>query len=235
MDTQKIFADCTACKAAQTQLQSQATAIQQRAQALGQPLQAEAEAIQKAAGGKAPDAALQTRIRALQTILSGLSAEFPVPIVIVQHRSMVLPNYLADVLGRKTSLAVKFAEHSERMQPGTVYLAPPGLHVETDRHLRLTLRDGRRIRHLLSSANPLFESAAAALDGGVIAVVLTGYGQDGTNGVQAIHARGGTVIACPPCVKSRGYAQDDFIDGVTIAGASVIHERFKAGAASLSF
>jgi predicted peroxiredoxin len=47
--------------------------------------------------------------------------------------------------------------------------------------------------------------------------------------------RGGEIIACPPCVKSRGYAQDDFVDGVTIAGASVIHERFKAGAASLSF
>jgi predicted peroxiredoxin len=47
--------------------------------------------------------------------------------------------------------------------------------------------------------------------------------------------RGGTIIACPPCVKSRGYTLEDFIDGVTIAGASVIHERFKAGAASLSF
>ena len=47
--------------------------------------------------------------------------------------------------------------------------------------------------------------------------------------------RGGTIIACPPCVKSRGYTQEDFIDGVTIAGASVIHERLKAGAASLSF
>jgi predicted peroxiredoxin len=47
--------------------------------------------------------------------------------------------------------------------------------------------------------------------------------------------RGGTVIACPPCVKARGYTQEDFIDGVTIAGASVIHEKFKAGAASLSF
>ena len=47
--------------------------------------------------------------------------------------------------------------------------------------------------------------------------------------------RGGTIIACPPCVKSRGYAQEDFIEGVVIAGASVIHERFKAGAASLSF
>jgi predicted peroxiredoxin len=47
--------------------------------------------------------------------------------------------------------------------------------------------------------------------------------------------RGGTVVACPPCVKARGYTQADFIDGVTIAGASVIHEKLKAGAASLSF
>ncbi|HSN21745.1 MAG TPA: DsrE family protein [Usitatibacter sp.] len=47
--------------------------------------------------------------------------------------------------------------------------------------------------------------------------------------------RGGVVIACPPCVKARGYTQEDFIDGVTIAGASVMHEKLKAGAASLSF
>ena len=47
--------------------------------------------------------------------------------------------------------------------------------------------------------------------------------------------RGGAVVACPPCVKARGYAQEDFIDGVTIAGASVIHEKLKAGAATLSF
>jgi predicted peroxiredoxin len=47
--------------------------------------------------------------------------------------------------------------------------------------------------------------------------------------------RGGTIIACPPCVKARGYTQEDLIEGVTIAGASVIHEKLKAGAASLSF
>ena len=47
--------------------------------------------------------------------------------------------------------------------------------------------------------------------------------------------RGGTVWACPPCVKSRGYTQEDFIDGVVIQGASAMHERLKAGAASLSF
>jgi predicted peroxiredoxin len=47
--------------------------------------------------------------------------------------------------------------------------------------------------------------------------------------------RGGTVWACPPCVKSRGYTQEDFIDGVVIQGASAMHERLKAGATSLSF
>jgi predicted peroxiredoxin len=47
--------------------------------------------------------------------------------------------------------------------------------------------------------------------------------------------RGGTLWACTPCVKARGYTQDDLIEGVTIAGSSVVHERLKAGAASLSF
>jgi len=48
-------------------------------------------------------------------------------------------------------------------------------------------------------------------------------------------ARGGALYACTPCVKARGYEQADFVEGVTIVGASVIHERIKRGAATLSF
>lgn len=48
-------------------------------------------------------------------------------------------------------------------------------------------------------------------------------------------ARGGTIWACPPCVAARGYTQASLIEGVTIQGASAMHERLKAGAASLSF
>ncbi len=47
--------------------------------------------------------------------------------------------------------------------------------------------------------------------------------------------RGGTIWACPPCVKARGYTQEDLIEGVAIQGASAMHERLMAGAASLSF
>lgn len=47
--------------------------------------------------------------------------------------------------------------------------------------------------------------------------------------------RGGTLWACTPCVKARGYTQEDLIDGAQITGASAMHARLMAGAASLSF
>lgn len=53
--------------------------------------------------------------------------------------------------------------------------------------------------------------------------------------VQDFMKRGGTVWACTPCVKARGYEQQDLLDGVVITGASVMHEQIKNGAATLSF
>lgn len=47
--------------------------------------------------------------------------------------------------------------------------------------------------------------------------------------------RGGKIWACTPCVKARGYEQADLVDGVVISGASVTHERLKAGAATICF
>lgn len=70
VDTGRIFAECTACRAAQAQLQTQLQQAQQRGQQLSQPLQTEAQALQtaiNALNGKQPDAALQQRIQGLQT------------------------------------------------------------------------------------------------------------------------------------------------------------------------
>ena len=53
--------------------------------------------------------------------------------------------------------------------------------------------------------------------------------------VQDFMKRGGAVFACTPCIKARGYEQKDLIEGVVIAGASVMHDRIKLGAATLSF
>jgi two-component system chemotaxis response regulator CheB len=134
-------------------------------------------------------------VQALQKLLSALPPDFPLPIAIVQHRTAAQPNLLARVLGRHTPLKVKTAEAGEIMAPGTVYLAPPHEHLVIRRNEALALVDGHKIRHVRSSANPLFTSAAQVYGDGVIAVVLTGGDRDATDGVQTVHQRGGTVIA----------------------------------------
>ncbi len=134
-------------------------------------------------------------VAALGTLLAALPPDFPLPIAIVQHRSARHPHMLAKVLGRHSTLPVKMAEEGEVMRKGMVYLAPFDLHMTISAERVLTLADGHKIRHVRSSANPLFESAAEALHGRVIAVVLTGYDSDGTDGVQAVKRAGGAVIA----------------------------------------
>jgi two-component system chemotaxis response regulator CheB len=134
-------------------------------------------------------------IPALQSVLAALPPDFPLPIAIVQHRTAARPNLLAHVLGRHAALAVKNAEEGEALRPGTVYLAPPDAHMMVRPDRTVALHDGRKIRHVRSSANPLFESAAEALHGRVVAVVLTGFDSDATDGVQAVKKSGGIVIA----------------------------------------
>ena len=137
-------------------------------------------------------------IPALLEVVHALPADLDVPVVVVQHRATTHTSLLPQILSRVTSLHVKEAEGGEHMQPRTIYIAPPDSHltVESDRTLRL--HDGRRIKFVLSSANPLLESAAQVLPGRVIAVVLTGGGSDGTDGVQAVKSSGGVVIAQDP-------------------------------------
>ena len=134
-------------------------------------------------------------VKAMEAILEALPADFPIPIALVQHRSTDEPNLLARVLGRHSKLTVKLADDGEELQPGTVYVAVPTLHLIVSDNRTLRLVDGHKIRRVLSAGNPLFESAAARLGSRVIGVVLTGYDRDGTDGVQAIHQAGGVVLA----------------------------------------
>jgi two-component system chemotaxis response regulator CheB len=129
------------------------------------------------------------------TILATLSPGLPAAILVVLHRTPRAEDGLVAVFSRYTRLPVRMAVDGQPVEAGVVYVA------RSDQHLRITLGgkfmyvDGARIRHLRSSANPLLESAAAAFGGRVIAVVLSGTGQDGTDGVQTVKKRGGIVIA----------------------------------------
>ena len=134
-------------------------------------------------------------VPAFQKVLGALPPDFPLPIAIVQHRTTSSPNLMARVLGRHTALKVKNAEAGDVLQSGTIYLAPPHQHLVVQPDRTLGVMNGRKIRHVQSSANPLFESAAEVYGDKVIAVVLTGFDSDGTDGVQTVHHRGGIVIA----------------------------------------
>ena len=134
-------------------------------------------------------------VQALTTVLRALPRDFPAAIVVVQHRTATPKSLLASVLAKRTVLPVIEAEAGQAITPGAVYLARPDLHLRVTAARRFAYVDGRRIHYVLSSANPLFESAASVFGAGTIGVVLTGYGRDGTDGVQAISARGGVVIA----------------------------------------
>lgn len=167
--------------------------------------------LERSARGRVPAApavvvmaASSGGVAALSRVLGGLPGDFPLPVAIVQHRSDALPNLMAEVLARAGPLPVKSAEEGEVLRRGMVYVAPPDRHMVMRTDGSVAFMDGRRIRYVRSSANPLFESAAQGLDGGVIGVVLTGYGADGTDGVQAIRAAGGTVIAQDPATAAQG-------------------------------
>ena len=134
-------------------------------------------------------------IPAIRQVLSALPSDYPAPIAIVQHRTEHQPDLLVKVLARSSRLPVSRAVPGERLEPGHVYLAPARQHLVVRPDGRFDTVDGRKIRHLRSSANPLFETAAEVVGSGVIAVVLTGGDSDATDGVQAVKAAGGTVIA----------------------------------------
>ena len=133
-------------------------------------------------------------LSALTALLARLPRSFPVPVLIVQH---VDPNHasaLADILARRTSLAVKQAVHDDLVKPGVVYVAPPACHLEVGTDCRIQLTHTEPVHFSRPSADRLFESAAIAWSP-IIGVVLTGAGSDGASGAVAIKAAGGVVIA----------------------------------------
>ncbi|MFE7174572.1 chemotaxis protein CheB [Streptomyces sp. NPDC057616] len=137
-------------------------------------------------------------IHGLGTLLGALDAEFPVPILVVQHLDPRHRTVIAEVLDRRTDLDVKLAEDHESVVPGLVYIAPPDRHLLVRPGGRLALTDSELVHFVRPSADLLFESAAGAYGPQAIACVLTGTGRDGAMGVDAVKSRGGTVIVQDP-------------------------------------
>jgi two-component system, chemotaxis family, protein-glutamate methylesterase/glutaminase len=137
-------------------------------------------------------------LAALLVVLPELPADFPAPVICVQHLAPRHPSYLAEILSRRCALEIRVVEGRCRPAAGTVLLAPPDHHVRVEPDGWVGLSEESKVNYVRPSADLLFESAAEVLGARTIAVVLTGSGHDGAAGALAVQQAGGTVVVQSP-------------------------------------
>ena len=132
---------------------------------------------------------------ALAAVLGPLPADFPIPVLVVQHITPSFVVGLAAWLGRETPLRVSVAAHGDIAQPGTVLLAPDGYHMQVNARQVVELSKAPPYKGLRPSANYLFRSMVRPYGPRALGVVLTGMGDDGAEGLEALHQAGGLTLA----------------------------------------
>ena len=135
-------------------------------------------------------------IRALLRLTGELPEALPAAVLIVQHigaHRSTLPN----ILGQRCRLPVAHPFDGEPLQAGVVRIAPPDEHMSVEGG-RIRLGRGPKEHHTRPAIDPLFRSAAIDRGPSVVGVVLTGMLDDGTPGLAAIKARGGTAVVQEP-------------------------------------
>jgi len=135
---------------------------------------------------------------ALKSVLSALPADFPVPVVVVQHMPPVFTKAFADRLDAVCAVSVKEAEHGDALVAGRVLVAPGAVHLTVQ-------RDGGSPRAELDARDPvsghrpsvdvLMQSVAAQYGERALGVIMTGMGRDGADGLHELRLRGGRVLA----------------------------------------
>lgn len=135
---------------------------------------------------------------ALAMLLPLLVANFPVPVVLVQHMPPLFTRSLAERLSVLSRFRAREGEAGAVLQPGDLWVAPGGLHMEVERHvagIKLRLHEGPPECSCRPAVDVLFRSVARVFGRGALAVVLTGMGQDGLGGSRSIQEAGGRVLA----------------------------------------
>lgn len=141
-------------------------------------------------------------LEALGTVLGELDEDYALPVVVVQHMGPDSEGYLADHLDEKCAIRVKEADEKERLEPGTVYIAPANYHLLVEDDGTLSLSTEERIRFARPSVDVLFESAAMVFGETLVGVVLTGGNDDGGRGLAAVKSGGGLAIVQDPATAT---------------------------------
>lgn len=137
-------------------------------------------------------------LHAMKRLLGALPADFPLPVLVVQHISPDAGDGMAKLLDDACAIRVKEADEQERIVPATVYFAPPNYHLLVERGGLLALSADPPVNFARPSIDVLFESAAQVFGPALVGIILTGANHDGSQGVRAIKAHGGMVIVQDP-------------------------------------
>jgi two-component system chemotaxis response regulator CheB len=135
---------------------------------------------------------------ALMEVVPRLPRSLPVPVLIVQHMPPTFTRLLAERLAASGPLPVSEAVAGDAIVPGRAWIAPGDWHMTVRRReadLAIALDQNPPENSCRPAVDPLFRSAAQTWGGKVLAVILTGMGQDGLLGCQALSALGAPVIA----------------------------------------
>ena len=133
--------------------------------------------------------------QALNNILSQLPANFPLPVLCVQHISEGFLQGLVDWLGSECQMPVKIANFGEIPKAGVIYFPPEGRHLELDSFGKFICSSSPPVSGHRPSVTVTFNSVAKCYGAANIAVLLTGMGRDGADGMLAIAQAGGITIA----------------------------------------
>jgi two-component system chemotaxis response regulator CheB len=135
---------------------------------------------------------------ALGTILPALPADFPLPILIVQHMPPLFTRLLAERVNATCKLPAEEATHDCPVERGKILIAPGDFHMKVASNgngVRVILDQGPRQNSCRPAVDALFTSAGEVYGGAVVAAVLTGMGQDGLRGAGILKALGATILA----------------------------------------
>ena len=131
----------------------------------------------------------------LQTILAGLPANFPVPVLVVQHMAPGFVQGFAEWLSRSSALPVQLAMQGELLLPSRVYIAPDKYQMGVVRSGKISLVRAPSENGLCPSVSYLFRSVAEVYAGHAVAGLLTGMGRDGASELKQLREAGAVTFA----------------------------------------
>jgi two-component system chemotaxis response regulator CheB len=136
-------------------------------------------------------------VEALSTLFSDLPSELPIAFFVVLHVPPRSRSRLPSILERRARLPAEHPRDGEKIRPGRIYVAPPDFHLIVGKGV-VHLSRGPKEHHVRPSINPLFRSAAQNYGQRVIGVLLSGFLDDGVEGLKEIKRRGGLAIVQDP-------------------------------------